>query len=122
RRAFRLAGVVLFIAWNTGTLLGVLVGASAGDPAMFGLDAAFPAGLLALLLPSLRDRETRSAAVLGAVIAVLATPLLPAGLPVLLSLAGLAVLTLRRPRHGGGEPTGEPSPRREDPALRQGAQ
>ncbi|HEX5542033.1 MAG TPA: AzlC family ABC transporter permease, partial [Micromonospora sp.] len=47
RRAFRLAGVVLFIAWNTGTLLGVLVGASAGDPAMFGLDAAFPAGLLA---------------------------------------------------------------------------
>lgn len=122
RRAFWLAGIVLFVAWNVGTLLGVLLGSSAGNPATFGLDAAFPAGLLALLLPSLRDRKTRAVVVVGAVIAVLATPLLPAGLPVLLSLAGLAVPTLRRPRHGGGEPTGEPPPRREDPALRQGAQ
>ncbi|WP_431881999.1 AzlC family ABC transporter permease [Micromonospora chalcea] len=95
RRAFWLAGVLLFLAWNTGTALGVL----AGDPAALGLDAAFPAGLAALLLPSLRDRETRRVALTGAGLAVLATPLLPAGLPVLLALAALAppLLARRRP-------------------------
>ncbi len=47
--------------------------------------------LLALVLPSLADRSTRNAALAGAVIAVAATPFLPAGLPVLLALAGLVL-------------------------------
>ncbi|MEU2700374.1 MULTISPECIES: AzlC family ABC transporter permease [Micromonospora] len=98
RRAFWLAGVLLFLAWNAGTALGVLAGGAAGDPATLGLDAAFPAGLAALLLPSLRDRETRRVALLGAGLAVLATPLLPAGLPVLLALAALALPLLARRR------------------------
>ncbi|HEX5597072.1 MAG TPA: AzlC family ABC transporter permease [Micromonosporaceae bacterium] len=123
RRAFWLAGIVLFVAWNVGTLLGVLLGSSAGDPATFGLDAAFPAGLLALLLPSLRDRKTRAVVVVGAVIAVLATPLLPAGLPVLLSLAGLALLALPHLRQNRSEPTsegvGEGNPPTVPPALMQ---
>jgi branched chain amino acid efflux pump len=59
---------------------------------VFGLDAAFPAGLLALVLPSLKNARTRNAALLGAAVALAATPLLPAGMPVLLALAGLAVL------------------------------
>lgn len=46
--------------------------------------------LLALVMPSLRQRRTRRAAVVGAGVAVASTPLLPAGLPVLLALAGLA--------------------------------
>ncbi|MFD6665323.1 AzlC family ABC transporter permease [Micromonospora chalcea] len=98
RRAFWLAGVLLFLAWNAGTALGVLAGGAAGDPAALGLDAAFPAGLAALLLPSLRDRETRRVALLGAGLAVLATPLLPAGLPVLLALAALVLPMLARRR------------------------
>ena len=57
----------------------------------FGLDAAFPTVLLALVLPSLADRGTRNAALPGAVIAVTTTPFLPVGLPVLLALAGLAL-------------------------------
>lgn len=93
RRAFWLAGVILFLAWNVGTLLGVVVG-SAADPARFGLDAAFPAGLLALIMPALRDRATRAVAVGGALIAVLTTPVLPAGLPVLLALTALVALAL----------------------------
>ncbi|MEV6694020.1 AzlC family ABC transporter permease [Micromonospora sp. NPDC051196] len=100
RRAFWLAGTLLFVAWNAGTVLGVLAGGVAGDPAALGLDAAFPAGLIALLLPTLRDRDIRRAAVGGAAVAVLTTPVLPAGLPVLLALAGpalLAVHRLRRP-------------------------
>ncbi|SCL70783.1 AzlC family ABC transporter permease [Micromonospora chersina] len=94
RHAFWLAGVLLFLAWNAGTGLGVLV----GDPAALGLDAAFPAGLAALLLPSLRDRETRRVALTGAGLAVVATPLLPAGLPVLLALAALVLPLLARRR------------------------
>jgi 4-azaleucine resistance transporter AzlC len=101
RRAYWLTGVALFVTWNVGSLLGVALGGAVADPAALGVDAAFPAGLLALILPSLRDRETRLVAGLGAAVAVLATPLLPAGLPVLLALTGLLVLALpafrRRP-------------------------
>ena len=97
RRAYWLTGAALFVAWNIGTLAGIALGERAGDPAALGLDAAFPAGLIALLLPSLRDRDTRLVATLGATIAVLGTPLLPAGLPVLLSLAALGLLALPTP-------------------------
>ncbi|MGR6321226.1 AzlC family ABC transporter permease [Micromonospora soli] len=106
RRAFWFAGTLLFLAWNAGTGLGVLAGGAAGDPAALGLDAAFPAGLAALLLPSLRDRDTRRVALTGAGLAVLATPLLPAGLPVLLALAGLVVPAVRGRRRSG--PDGKP--------------
>lgn len=90
RKVFWLVGSTLFVAWNVGTVLGVLLGSVVGDPNRFGLDAAFPAGLLALLLPALREPGTRAAAVIGAVVAVGLTPFLAAGLPVLLSLVGLA--------------------------------
>jgi predicted branched-subunit amino acid permease len=45
--------------------------------------------ILALVVPALRDRQLRRAAVTGAVIALAATPFLPAGLPELLALAAL---------------------------------
>ena len=70
------------------------------------LDAAFPAGLLALLMPSLRDRDTRLVALLGAAVAVALTPILPAGLPVLCALLGLAALFI--PRRGRPAPAGRP--------------
>jgi 4-azaleucine resistance transporter AzlC len=89
RQAYWLVGSFLFVAWNLGTVLGVALGSAVGDPNVFGLDAAFPAGLLALILPSLRDRTTRVAAGCGAVLAVASTPLLPAGLPVLVALLGV---------------------------------
>ena len=60
--------------------------------------SAFVITVFALLLPSLRDRDTRAAALLGIAIALLTTPLLPAGLPVLLALAGLVILLLPRGR------------------------
>jgi 4-azaleucine resistance transporter AzlC len=98
RRTYWVIGIVLFTSWNVGTLLGVLVGSAAGDPETFGLDAAFPAGLIALILPSLRDGDTRRVALVGAAIAVLATPVLPAGLPVLAALLGLLALFAPRRR------------------------
>lgn len=89
RAAYWACGVSLFFCWNAGVVAGALAGQAIGDPATFGLDAAFPAALLALTLPALKDAATRNAALTGAAIALAATPFLPPGLPVLLALAGL---------------------------------
>jgi 4-azaleucine resistance transporter AzlC len=94
RATFWTSGLTLFLCWNAAVVAGALAGAVMRNTGAFGLDAVFPAVLLALVLPSLTDRGTRDAALLGAVIAVVATPFLPAGLPVLLALAGL-VLAVR---------------------------
>ncbi|UQU63277.1 AzlC family ABC transporter permease [Couchioplanes caeruleus] len=109
RRTYWLIGVTLFTSWNAGTALGVLLGGATGDPAALGLDAAFPAGLIALILPSLRDRTTRAAALAGAALAVLATPVLPAGLPVLCALLGLSVLFIPRLRATAAAPASAPT-------------
>jgi 4-azaleucine resistance transporter AzlC len=109
RRTYWLIGVTLFTSWNAGTTLGVLLGGATGDPAALGLDAAFPAGLIALILPSLRDRDTRLVALSGAAVAVLLTPVLPAGLPVLCALLGLfALFVPRRSRPAGSPAAPEP--------------
>lgn len=91
RASFWTCGLALFLCWNAAVVVGALAGAVMHDTAAFGLDAVFPAVLLALVLPALADRGTRNAALLGAVFAVAATPFLPAGLPVLLALAGLVL-------------------------------
>lgn len=89
RHAFWLAGGALFVVWNIGTVVGVAAGSAVGDPDAFGVDAAFPAGMLALLLPALKDRPALRVALGGAVLALAATPFLPPGLPVLVALLGL---------------------------------
>ncbi|MFF4506285.1 AzlC family ABC transporter permease [Streptomyces sp. NPDC001401] len=90
RRAFWVSGIGLFAVWNVGVLAGALAGGALGDTATYGLDAAFPAVLVALVLPTLRaDVRIRRCALLGAAIALAVTPAVPAGVPVLLALAGL---------------------------------
>jgi predicted branched-subunit amino acid permease len=89
RTAYWMCGVLLFVAWNVGTVAGMLAGSAVPDPDSFGVDAAFPAALLALLLPSLRRTDARRVGILAAAAALLATPWLPAGLPVLAGLVGL---------------------------------
>jgi len=91
REVFWVTGISVFIFWNAGTLVGVFAGQVVGDPLSWGLDAAFPAGFLALLLPHLSDRRKRLAALLGAVIAVISIPILPQGLPVLAAALGAVV-------------------------------
>lgn len=101
KAAFWISGVGLFAAWNLSVLAGALAGSALGDTDRLGLDAAFPAVLLALVLPALRgDSAARRASAAGAVIAVAAAPLLPAGVPVLLALLGLLAARRgpRRPR------------------------
>jgi 4-azaleucine resistance transporter AzlC len=77
------AGLVLYAAWVGGTAAGVLFGDLLGDPARLGLDAAFPALFLALLVPVLRGPEARIAAALGAAIALALTPIAPPGVPII---------------------------------------
>jgi 4-azaleucine resistance transporter AzlC len=97
-RAFIATGISVFVFWNLGTLAGALAGSGLGDPRDYGLDAMFPAAFLALLAPQLRRPGAPAAAIAGAVIAVALVPLVPVGVPVLASVAGVlpAVLIARR--------------------------
>ncbi len=92
RAVFWACGLALFGCWNLAVLAGAVAGGAVRDTDAFGLDAAFPAVLLALVVPSLANRRTRDAALLGAVLAVASAPWLPPGLPVLVGLLGLVAL------------------------------
>jgi 4-azaleucine resistance transporter AzlC len=108
RAAYWACGIALFGCWNVGVVAGAIGGQAIRNTDAFGLDAAFPAVLLALILPSLRDRAVRFAALVGAVIAVALSSVLPAGLPVLLSLAALPLATIGRFRPAPAEhPAGD---------------
>ncbi len=89
RAAYWACGFGVLLAWPVGAALGAVIGSFVPDTAAFGLDAVFPAVLLALIVPALRDIATRRAALVGAVAAVASAPFLPAGMPVLVALSGL---------------------------------
>ena len=89
------AGVVLYVSWVAGTTVGAIVGQGIGDPATFGLDAAFAALFLGLLVPMARDRRHVAAALLGATIALALTPFAPAGVPIIAASAA-CLLGLKR--------------------------
>lgn len=91
RRGFWAAGISVFVFWNVGTLLGALGGDAIGDPERFGLDAAFPAGFVALVVPHLKSIDGRLAAVIGTAIALVLVPVAPAGVPVLAAAAAVLV-------------------------------
>jgi predicted branched-subunit amino acid permease len=87
--AFWATGASVFVLWNLATLLGAL-GAGVVDVRALGLDAAVGAAFLGLLALQVKNRAAVVVAVGGAAVAVLAVPLTPPGVPVL--LAALAVL------------------------------
>jgi branched chain amino acid efflux pump len=89
------AGITLYVCWIGGTAIGSIAGASIGDPNALGLDAAFAALFLALLVPQLKDRRRLQAAILGATIALVLTPIAPAGVPIVAASAA-CLLGLRR--------------------------
>ena len=91
RAAYWACGLGVLLCWPAGAVLGALIGSVIRNTSAFGLDAMFPAVILALIMPALRDRRLGRAAAIGAAIALAAAPFLPAGLPELLAL--LALLT-----------------------------
>ena len=82
RAAFWGTGLAIFALWNLGTLLGALGGSLLPDPSALGLDAAAPAAFLALLAPRLKDRESRTTAIVAAAVVLLLVSLTPVGVPV----------------------------------------
>ncbi len=92
--AFWAGGVAVFVFWNLGTVVGALGGQAIGDPSALGLDAAFPAGFIALIMPALRHRAGQVAALSGLTIALVALPLTRPGLPIVLAAAGALIAYL----------------------------
>ena len=96
RAAYWACGLGVLVAWPGGAVLGGLLASVVRDTSALGLDSVFPAVILALIFPALHDRKTLLAALCGAGIAVATTPFLPAGVPVLLALAGVSVTAAQR--------------------------
>ena len=81
-------------------MVGALLGNALGDPRTLGLDAAAAAAFVALLWPRLKSRDATATAVLAIAIALLSSPFLPAGVPVILAAGAALVVGLRHPgRH-----------------------
>jgi predicted branched-subunit amino acid permease len=101
RLAFYATGVGVFLLWNVGTLVGDLGASVLSDPRVLGLDAAAPAAFLALVAPRVRGREPWAVALAAACVAVLTTPLVSPGIPVLIA-AAFGILVGAWPRRPEG--------------------
>ncbi|MDN3935963.1 AzlC family ABC transporter permease [Arthrobacter sp. YD4] len=112
RRGFWTAGVGVFVLWNIFTAVGALAGSALGDPKQWGLDGAAVAAFLGLLWPRLKGREPVAIAVVCALATVLAVPLVPAGVPILVAALVAAVFGWfsSGPRDEGLEPDVDPYP------------
>jgi len=91
KQGFWLTGFGVYIFWNLFTFLGALGAQAMGDPSAWGLDAAVPAAFLGLLWPNLTNNFERVLAVSALVMAVVLSPVLSAGLPII-STVVLAVV------------------------------
>ena len=80
-------GLTLYVVWVGGTAAGAFAGDALGDPERYGLDAAFPALFLALLVPQVRSRRALAAALAGGAIALALLPFTPAGIPIIAASA-----------------------------------
>lgn len=85
------AGATDFVSWSGGTLIGVLAGGLLGNPTRLGLDAAFPALFVWLL-----RNHFGVLALVGAVVALILTPLLAPGLPIVAAGLTAGLLGARR--------------------------
>jgi predicted branched-subunit amino acid permease len=83
RKGFWLTGWGIYLLWNLATLLGALGADALGNPAQWGLDATIPAAFLGLLWPRLTSDLSRLVAIASVLLALILTPLLSPGLPII---------------------------------------
>jgi len=81
------AGLTLYVAWTGSTAVGALAGEAIADPVSLGLDAAFPALFLALLVPQLKAPRALPTALIAATVALVLIPFTPAGIPIIAASA-----------------------------------
>jgi len=87
RRILVAAGLLLYPCWVGATALGVFGGGYLGKPERFGLDAAFPALFLALLVSVVKTRREVAAALAGGAVALALLPFARPGVPVIAAAA-----------------------------------
>ena len=110
RAGFWSAGVWVFVFWNLFTLAGALAGQYIADPSAWGLDAAAAGAFIALLWPRLRRGDAVAIAVAAAVVALVTTPALPAGLPVLAAALVAVAAGLLPARSAAAGPSSDEDP------------
>jgi branched chain amino acid efflux pump len=87
RRILVAAGLLLYPCWVGATAVGVFGGGLLGNPERFGLDAAFPALFLALLVSVVKTRREIAAALAGGAVALVLLPFARPGVPVIAAAA-----------------------------------
>jgi predicted branched-subunit amino acid permease len=103
RKAFSATFCTLYLTWNLATLAGAVGAGKIGSPQSFGIDVVGPAAFIALIYPRLRAGRTERAVALAAVaIALGLTPVLPAGVPVILASVAALGGALMSPVATGG--------------------
>jgi predicted branched-subunit amino acid permease len=95
-RVFWTVTAAMLVGWYAGTFTGVFLGNVIGDTKRLGLDTVFPAALLAIIGNLLRRRPGATAALVGGGLCLVMIPWAPAGVPIIVSLAG-AFVALRVP-------------------------
>lgn len=93
-RVFWRVTIAMHTGWYLGIVVGVFLGNVIGDADRLGLDAVFPAALLAIVGNLLRRRAGAVAAAIGGVLCLVLIPIAPAGVPIIVSLVG-AIVALR---------------------------
>lgn len=90
RVGFWTAGAGVWMLWNLFTFVGAWAGDAMGDPRIWGLDGAAVAAFCGLLWPRLKSRDAAGLAIICALVTIVAVPLFPPGIPLL--LAGLVAV------------------------------
>lgn len=103
--AFWVTGSSVYVFWNLGTLIGALIGSNI-DPTTYGLDAAFPAGFVAMVAPQFRTRRGRLAGVIGGGVCLVTIPFVPVGLSILCASVAVLVGVAGDRRPSSGQPSG----------------
>ena len=93
-REFWRTTIGMMLGWFIGIGVGSFLGDVLGDTSRLGLDAVFPAALLAIIGNLLRTEDGRVAGLAGGVICLVLIPIVPAGLPIILSLGGVAIAVI----------------------------
>lgn len=73
------AGLSTFLAWMIGTAAGSWLGSAVASPEAWGLDFAFPAVFIALLVPQVKGRAGMGSAVTAGLVALATAPLVGSG-------------------------------------------
>jgi len=97
RYGFWATGIGVYVFWNLFTLFGAIGAQAIGNPSAWGLDAAVPAAFLGLVWPRLINNKSRLVAITAALLALALTPIAPAGVPIIATVAIAVIFGWKKP-------------------------